>query len=104
MLDQLDQVLRWYSDDVRGLLPEGRPLFCTETGRVLHGGSIRNQLAHLLDVEGCASEERFSPHDLRRACATHNYERGVDLVARSARLNPAADREVDATIRGRGPG
>ena len=26
-------------------------------------------------------EERFSPHGLRHACATHNYERGVDLVA-----------------------
>lgn len=25
--------------------------------------------------------ERFTPHSLRRACATHNYERGVDLVA-----------------------
>ncbi|MGO9293565.1 MAG: tyrosine-type recombinase/integrase, partial [Streptosporangiaceae bacterium] len=25
--------------------------------------------------------DRFSPHALRRACATHNYERGVDLVA-----------------------
>ena len=24
--------------------------------------------------------ERFSPHALRRACATHNYERGVDLL------------------------
>jgi integrase/recombinase XerD len=24
---------------------------------------------------------RFSPHSLRHACATRNYERGVDLVA-----------------------
>lgn len=24
---------------------------------------------------------RFSPHTLRHACATRNYERGVDLVA-----------------------
>jgi site-specific recombinase XerD len=81
MLDQLDQVLRWYADDVRGLLPDGRPLFCTEGGGVMHAGSIRNQLAHLLDLEGRPPEEGFSPHDLRRACATHNYERGVDLVA-----------------------
>lgn len=81
MLDQLDQILRWYVHDVRCLLPDGRPLFCTETGRVMHAGSIRNQLAHLLDIEGRPPAERFSPHDLRRACATHNYERGVDLVA-----------------------
>jgi len=32
-------------------------------------------------MEGAPPEERFTPHSLRRACATHNYERGVDLVA-----------------------
>ena len=32
-------------------------------------------------LEGPPASERFSPHALRRACATHNYERGVDLVA-----------------------
>jgi integrase len=34
-----------------------------------------------MNVEGCPQSEWFSPHGLRRACATHNYERGVDLVA-----------------------
>jgi len=34
-----------------------------------------------MQVEGRPSEQWFSPHALRRACATHNYERGVDLVA-----------------------
>ncbi len=48
-------------------------------------GTIRNRLAHLLDCEAAAAGEvtlvRFSPHGLRHACATRNYERGVDLVA-----------------------
>jgi site-specific recombinase XerD len=34
-----------------------------------------------MELEGRPAAERFSPHALRRACATHNYERGVDLVA-----------------------
>jgi len=41
----------------------------------------RDRLAHLLELEGAEAADRFSPHALRRACATHNYERGVDLVA-----------------------
>ena len=42
---------------------------------------MRNRLRYLLELEGTPSGERFSPHGLRHACATHNYERGVDLVA-----------------------
>jgi integrase/recombinase XerD len=34
-----------------------------------------------MQPEGHAKEDWFSPHALRRACATHNHERGVDLVA-----------------------
>jgi site-specific recombinase XerD len=44
-------------------------------------GTIRNRLRHLMELEGRSRAEWFSPHGLRRACATHNYERGVDLVA-----------------------
>jgi integrase/recombinase XerD len=47
----------------------------------LDTGTIRNRLRHILDFEGKDQEEWFSPHDLRHACATRNYERGVDLVA-----------------------
>lgn len=47
----------------------------------MHRGTVRNRLRHLLELEGAPPEERFSPHGLRHACATHNYERGVDLVA-----------------------
>jgi len=34
-----------------------------------------------MNLEGRGPSEWFRPHGLRRACATHYYERGVDLVA-----------------------
>ena len=81
MLDHVDLVLRWFDDDVRPRMGDSSPLFCDEGGGVLHRGTIRNRLRYLLELEGGPSEGRFSPHGLRHACATHNYERGVDLVA-----------------------
>ena len=81
MLDQLDLILRWYLQDVRPRLATGAAAFPDSSGGRLHRGSVRNRLAHLLDLEGASPEDRFSPHAMRRACATHNYERGVDLVA-----------------------
>lgn len=80
MLDQLDLILRWFLDDVRPLFGDGPALFCQQSGGRLTVSTLRNRLADRL-----AGSERgvgyFSPHDLRRACATRNYERGVDLVA-----------------------
>lgn len=81
MLDQLDLILRWLLDDVRPRLGDSTALFCDEGGGPIRRGTIRNRLRHLLELEGRPAEERFSPHGLRHACATHNYERGVDLVA-----------------------
>lgn len=81
MLDGLDLVLRWYLTDVRDRFPDSPVLFCDESGGDLHRGTIRNRLRRLMEVEGRPASEWFSPHALRRACATHNYERGVDLVA-----------------------
>jgi len=81
MLDQVDLILRWYLEDVRPRMADSKALFCDEGGGVLHRGTIRNRLRYLLEMEGGPAEERFSPHGLRHACATHNYERGVDLVA-----------------------
>jgi len=81
MLDQLDLILRWYTNDVRPGLGDAKALFCDEGGDPIHRGTIRNRLRHLLELEGASAEDRFSPHGLRHACATHNYERGVDLVA-----------------------
>ncbi len=81
MLDDLDLVLRWFLDDVRGRFPDSEVLFCDESGGRMAAGTIRNRLRHLMKLEGRPRSEWFSPHGLRRACATHNYERGVDLVA-----------------------
>lgn len=87
MLDGLDLILRWYLDEIAPRLGAGPALFCDEGGGRIHRGTIRNRLAYLLDQEretrGAGAEEivRFSPHTLRHACATRNYERGVDLIA-----------------------
>ncbi|MEV6849790.1 site-specific integrase [Actinoplanes sp. NPDC051411] len=81
MLDSLDLVLRWFVDDVRGRFPDSPVLFADESGGRLHRGTIRNRLRRLMQLEGRPEGDWFSPHALRRACATHNYERGVDLVA-----------------------
>lgn len=81
MLDGLDLVLRWYLDDVRGKFLDGPALLCDEGGGRLAAATIRNRLRYLMDLEGRPKSEWFSPHGMRRACATHNYERGVDLVA-----------------------
>ncbi|MDT2010126.1 site-specific integrase [Rhodococcus opacus] len=81
MLDGLDLVLRWFLADVRPKFPDSPVLFADESGGALHRGTIRNRLRYLMDLEGRPLADRFSPHAMRRACATHNYERGVDLVA-----------------------
>jgi site-specific recombinase XerD len=81
MLDGLDLVLRWFLDDVRGKFPDSPVLFADESGGAMHPGTVRNRLRYLMGLEGRPQAEWFSPHALRRACATHNYERGVDLVA-----------------------
>ncbi len=81
MLDGLDLMLRWFITDVRAKFPDSPVLFADESGGALHRGTIRNRLRYLMQLEGRPVTERFSPHALRRACATHNYERGVDLVA-----------------------
>ncbi|CAM5352888.1 tyrosine-type recombinase/integrase [Streptomyces canarius] len=42
--------------------------------------TVRDRLSRLLDTEGRIEGDRFTPHDLRRACATHHYEQGMDLL------------------------
>lgn len=81
MLDGLDLILRWFVDEIHPRFGETGWLFCDEGGGAIHRGTIRNRLRYLLDLEKHPSGQRFSPHGLRHACATRNYERGVDLVA-----------------------
>ncbi|WP_317986099.1 site-specific integrase [Streptomyces sp. 5-10] len=89
MLDGLDLVLRWFLEDMRPKFPDSPVLFTDESGGALHGGTIRNRLRYLMELEGRLSADRFSPHALRRACAPHNYERGDQYVRplrRSSRM------------------
>ena len=81
MLDGLELVLGWFLNDVRARFGDGPALFCDQAGGAMSASTVRNRLAYLLDLEGVPADERFSPHGLRHACATRNYERGVDLVA-----------------------
>jgi site-specific recombinase XerD len=82
MLDDLALILHWYLEEVRPRFRVGsQVLFCDEGGGPMNSGSIRNRLATLCAAEGRPAHEQFSPHGLRHACATRNYERGVDLVA-----------------------
>lgn len=81
MLEGLEKILAWYLADVRPLFPSTEALFCDGDGRALKAGTVRDRLARLLDLEGAGWDERFTPHALRRACATHQYERGMDLIA-----------------------
>jgi integrase/recombinase XerD len=81
MLDGLETVLAWYQRDVRDRFPASQVLFPDESGGRMHPGTVRNRLRYLMTLEGRDQSDWFSPHALRRACATHNYERGMDLVA-----------------------
>jgi integrase/recombinase XerD len=82
MLDDVGLILHWYLDEVRVRFRDpGTVLFCDEGGGPLATGTVRNRLRYFHRVEDRPMHERFSPHDLRHACATRNYERGVDLVA-----------------------
>jgi integrase/recombinase XerD len=95
MLDGLDLILGWYLEEIAPRLGEGPALFCDEGGGRIHRGTIRNRLAYLLDLEreargperqGEPELVRFSPHTLRHACATRNYERGA-ISSRSSRCS-----------------
>ncbi len=81
MLDGLDMLLQWFLADVRPKFPNSPVLFADESGGALHRGHDPQPPAVSDGAGGRPATERFSPHALRRACATHNYERGVDLVA-----------------------
>jgi site-specific recombinase XerD len=81
LLDGLDLILGWYLADIRPRFGNGPALFCDEGGGAIHRGTVGNRLRVLIGAERAGPESYFRPHDLRHACATHNYERGVDLVA-----------------------
>jgi len=89
MLDGLDLILRWYIEEIRPVWAITRPCSAMKVA----GGSTAARSAtgwptcstssrsRWRGDGGPAAPVRFSPHTLRHACATRNYERGVDLVA-----------------------
>lgn len=82
MLNGIDEILKWYIAEVRPHFPsDGAALFLAESGERLSARSIRSSLQRKLVQAGVVSSDRFSPHGLRRACATHNCEHGLDLLA-----------------------
>jgi len=81
LLDGLDLILGWYLAEIRPGSGQVRPCSATEGGGAIHRGTVGNRLRAALAGEQAGPEGHFSPHGLRHACATHNYERGVDLVA-----------------------
>jgi integrase/recombinase XerD len=72
MLGSLGLVLTWFVNDVRPRFADGPALFYDEGGGLMHPGSVRNRLAHLLDVEGHSREEHFSPHATRAPATIMN--------------------------------
>ena len=94
MLDGLEVVLGWYLTDVRSRFPESAVLFCDESGGRLATCTVRNRLRHLMELEGQPSVDWFSPHALRRACATQfQMMPGIttkELMARIGHSSPRA--------------
>lgn len=82
MLNRLDVTLRWYLEEVRASSTLGSTaLFLAESGHRMSARSVRASLQRKLEAAGIGEARRFSPHGLRRACATHNCEAGLELLA-----------------------
>ena len=88
------QALSRYLKESRGLVAqEGETaLFVSIQGFRMNHGSLSSQLARYGKAIGL---ERLSPHDIRRAVATHLLENGADLVE-IARL--LGHRDLNSTV------
>nr|WP_307819136.1 tyrosine-type recombinase/integrase [Streptomyces sabulosicollis] len=87
LINGADRVLRWFAEDVWGLLDEdhlrpGAPLFPSErratrvTSDCLRQALKRAAEDHLADYRG-----KLTPHVLRHYCASELYRGGMDLLA-----------------------
>lgn len=97
MLDDLDQLLRWYLEHVRPAFTESKdgPLFFSEYKHRLPRDTARGSLARRQKELGFTLDETFSPHQLRHAFASILTERGVDLLTMKELLGHA---EISTTF------
>jgi site-specific recombinase XerD len=82
MLDDLDQLLRWYLEHVRPLFTTTKegPLLLAENSKRVDRDTVRAGLVRRQKALGFTSEEVFTPPQLRHAFASTLTERGVDLL------------------------
>lgn len=84
LLDGLDELLVWYLRSVRsGLGPkrDERALLLTDDGTRMEYRELVRSLARSQHVAGVRGADRFSPHRLRHARASHLFASGMNLVA-----------------------
>ena len=93
MLDGLDLVLRWFSQDVRGKFPDSPVLFSDESGGDLHRGTIRNRLRYLMELEGRPAARAVQP-----ACAAPGVRDPQLRAGRGSGRDPADARSLDGGL------
>lgn len=91
-----NDILRWFLTDAQQRFPDSAVLFSRRLGGALHRGTIHNRLRDLQILEGQPQAVWFSHHELRRACGTHNYQRGVGSCRDPASAWPLDDDFDDA--------
>lgn len=84
MLTGADRLFKWYLTDVRNHFKTSKlssAVFPSFHGARLIGKSAAVNLTKYLCLAGIPEDLHWSTHKFRHACATYNYEDGMDLVS-----------------------